>query len=222
MQRALKTDLFDEAVGEGLVPLLAERSREVHGVDISPRVADAARTRHPRLQARVADVRELEYPDEHFDLVLSNSTLDHFPAREDIARSLVEIHRVLRPGGRLLITLDNLANPVIALRGILPFSILKRLGLSPFFVGATLTPGRLREALRSAGFEVEAETVVMHVPRVIAVAVCNALEPRSSDARQEMFLSALRRAERLSRWPSRSLTGYYAAALATKRPLEAG
>src|SRR5947209_3922449 len=34
--RLLKTDLFDEAVGDGLVPELARRAREVVGVDISP------------------------------------------------------------------------------------------------------------------------------------------------------------------------------------------
>ena len=218
MLRALKTDLFDEAVGEGLVRLLVERSAEVHGVDVSPRVADAAQARYPDLRVRIADVRELDYPDDHFDIVLSNSTLDHFATRGDIARSLGEIHRVLRPEGRLLITLDNLANPVIALRKLLPFRMLNRLGLSPFYVGATLTPSGLRDYLCRAGFAVGQEKVLMHAPRVIAVWACHALESRASPAALAKLLSALRRAESLSRWPVRSVTGYYAAALATKRP----
>jgi len=216
--RALKTDLFDEAIGEGLVHLLAERSAEVHGVDVSPRVVAAAAGRCPDLRAGVADVRELDYPDGHFDLVLSNSTLDHFPAREDLARSLEEIHRVLAPGGRLLITLDNLANPVIALRRLLPFKMLNRLGLSPFYVGATLTQSGLREHLIRAGFEVEDEKIIMHVPRVIAIWICHALDSRARRPLPSRFPAALTRLEGLSRWPSRSLTGYYAAALARKRP----
>lgn len=218
VRRALKTDLFDEAVGEGLVRLLSERCVEVHGVDVSPRVAEAAQARYPDLRVRIADVRGLDYPDGHFDIVLSNSTLDHFPAGADISRSLGEIQRLLAPGGRLLITLDNLANPVIALRKLLPFRMLNRLGLSPFFVGATLTPSGLRDHLRRAGFAVEDEKVVMHAPRVLAVWVCRVLESRASPATLSKVLSALRGAESLSRWPSRTITGYYVAALASKRP----
>lgn len=47
---------------------------------------------------------------ETFDLVVSTSTLDHFTCREDLVTSLEEISRVLRPGGLLILTLDNPLN----------------------------------------------------------------------------------------------------------------
>jgi len=55
-----------------------------------------------------------------FDTVLSNSTLDHFDGAAQIRVSLAEPARVLRPGGRLLVTLDNPANPLLALSKALP------------------------------------------------------------------------------------------------------
>ncbi len=218
VSRALKTDLFDEAVGDGLVDTLHGLSDEVHGVDISPVIAEAAKARHSAIDARVDDVRRSGYPDEHFDLVVSNSTLDHFATREELERSLAEIYRLLAPGGRLVISLDNLANPVIALRQILPFGLLHRLGLCPFVVGETLGPSGLRSALIQAGFDVREERVVMHAPRVLAVLLCRALDrvssrPASADSR---LVSALWRADVMAGWPTRNLTGYYVAALAWK------
>ena len=57
-------------------------------------------------------------------------------------------------GGTLLITLDNGRNPLVALRNLLPFSLLRRLGLVPYYVGPTLGPTQLIDYLRAAGFAV--------------------------------------------------------------------
>ncbi len=62
----------------------------------------------------------LPFPDGAFDRVFSNSTLDHFDSRDDIREALRELARVLHPEGELLLTLDNLANPVVRLRNALP------------------------------------------------------------------------------------------------------
>ena len=111
----LKTDLFDEAVGDGLYPLLASRAQGVVGTDVSILTLRAARSHHAGLQVVCADVRYLPFADGACDVVVSNSTLDHFATREEIVAALREIHRVLRLDGCLLLTLDNLANPVVAL-----------------------------------------------------------------------------------------------------------
>ena len=98
----LKTDLFDELVGAGLVPGLFDTFGDVTGIDVSPAVVAAARARYPRLSAEIADVEKaLPFPAGAFDAVVSNSTLDHFAASSDIGAALGELHRVLRPGGDL-------------------------------------------------------------------------------------------------------------------------
>jgi ubiquinone/menaquinone biosynthesis C-methylase UbiE len=211
-RRILKTDLFDEAVGEGLVPLLRARSEGVVGIDVSPAVVEAARARYRDLDARCADARGLPFPDGSFDAVVSNSTLDHFRRRDEIATALGELRRVLEPGGRLVITLDNGANPLVLLRNALPAAPLRALGVVPYPVGATCGPRGLRRVLAEAGFEVEATRALMHCPRLLARWAA-ALTPDTSGR----LLRAVLSLERLGATPVRHLTAQFVAASARRR-----
>ena len=87
------------------------------------------------------------------------------------AAALRELRRVLAAGGTLVVSLDNLANPLVAVRNALPFRWLHGIGLVPHYVGATCRPRELQRLLAGAGFDVNATTAIMHVPRVIALAV---------------------------------------------------
>jgi SAM-dependent methyltransferase len=213
----LKTDVFDEAVGEGFFPRLAAQVQSAVGIDVSAAGLCAARSRYPRLRAVRADVRRLPFAGESFDAIISNSTLDHFASPDDISVSLRELRRVLRPGGHLLLTLDNRANPVIALRGLLPYRLLHRLGVVPYFVGATFGPAQLRVALMDAGLDVLDLEAVMHCPRVFAVAASRVVERRTGPAMHRRFLRCMMAFERLARWPTRFRTGHFVAVRATRR-----
>jgi SAM-dependent methyltransferase len=212
-RRIRKTDLFDEAVGEGLVPTLRHRADAVVGVDVSPAVLAAARRRYDGLDAHCADTRDLPFADGSFDVVVSNSTLDHFTARGEIAAALAELHRVLEPGGTLLITLDNGANPLVFLRNALPSAPLRALRLIPYPVGATYGPRGLRRLLVGAGFEIEATRAVMHCPRVLLRAAAALGRPRPGGRVFELALAL----ERLGASPTRHLTAQFVAALARRR-----
>ena len=72
--RVLKTDLFDEAVGPGLHPMLSSVAKCVAALDISWHVAKRARDSGGALCA-AADVRQLPFKAESFDLIVCNSTL---------------------------------------------------------------------------------------------------------------------------------------------------
>jgi SAM-dependent methyltransferase len=215
--RVLKTDLWDEAMGQGLQPLLAAHAESVTGIDFMPSVAAAAGTRYPQLTTVLADVRRLPFAAAAFDAVVSTSTLDHFEAGTDIVVALQELQRVLRPGGRLLLTLDNRANPVVALRNALPFGLLHRAGLVPYPVGATCGPRRLRRLVQDAGFDVLDTTAVLHCPRVLAITAARRLQ-RSGDATAgARFLARLAKWEALGRMPTRFLSGYFIGVHGRKR-----
>ena len=214
--RLLKTDLFDEAVTEGLYATLAAAADCIIGVDVSARVAAMAGRRHPGLVTGAADVRHLPFDDDSFDTVVSISTLDHFERREEIGVALRELTRVLRPGGQLLLTLDNLAQPAVWLRSILPHGLMMRLGLIPYAVGRTLGPRRLQAACREAGLQVEEVTAVLHCPRALAVACTRWLERHAAPRTQDRFLAWLSAFERLERLPTRYFTGYFVAVRAGK------
>lgn len=227
LQSVLKTDLFDEAVSAGLYPPLAARASRVVGIDASSAIVEAARARNSGLVACCADVRELPFADGQFDAVVSNSTLDHFESSTDIVVSLRELRRVLRPGGTLVLTLDNPWNPVLAVTKALPRRGLNRAwarvggmssraGLLPYYVGATLSVRRLRRLLPELGFAVVETGAVVHVPRVMAVLVAHLLERRKKAHSHERFLRGLMAFERLSWWPTRFLTGHFVAVRALK------
>ena len=202
--RVLKTDLFEEAVGDGLARLLGERFQRVDAVDVSRAVAEEAARRHPEVNVVCCDVRELPYEDGTFDAAVSTSTLDHFDTVADIAAALRELSRVLAPGGTLIVSLDNLANPLVAVRNALPFRWLQRIGLVPYYVGATCRPGELQELLARTGFDVNGTTAIMHVPRVIALAVGGGMDTMLGF-------------ERMGQLPTRFLTGQFVAARAVRR-----
>jgi ubiquinone/menaquinone biosynthesis C-methylase UbiE len=162
-----------------------------------------------------ADVRHLPFANNMFDVIVSNSTLDHFKSLDEIVASLHELYRVLQVGGQLLLTLDNLANPIIALRNALPFALLNHLGIVPYYVGATCGPYLMQRTLQQVGFEVLEVSTVMHCPRVFAIAMARLLEHAKPET-QRCFLSFLMAFEYLSSWPTRFLTGHFVAVRAIK------
>jgi SAM-dependent methyltransferase len=213
----LKTDLFDEALSDGLYSMLASPARQVCGMDLSARIVRIAGSRHGDLQSIVANVGCLPFHDGTFDVIVSNSTLDHFKTQDEIVTSLRELHRVLRPSGSLLLTLDNPSNPVVALRQMLPFDVLNRLGVLPYYVGATVGPNHLRRILHQLRFEVTEMGAVLHCPRMPAVALCRLLAKHGTWRMQRRFLHLMMAFEGLSRWPTRLLTGHFVAVRAMKR-----
>ncbi|MDZ4806396.1 MAG: class I SAM-dependent methyltransferase [Candidatus Eisenbacteria bacterium] len=217
VQRLLKTDLFDEAATAGLYPLLARHARVVVGMDLSSTTAQGAGTRACGLRAICADARALPFADASFDVIVSNSTLDHFPTPTELDESLLELRRVLKPGGELLISLDNRANPVVALRNAIPFHWLRRLRIMPYYVGFTCGPKGLRQRLERDGWEIREMGAILHCPRFFSIHATLFLERWASPAVQQRFIRWLAGFERLAGWPTRYVTGYFVTARAVRR-----
>ncbi|MBW1742050.1 MAG: class I SAM-dependent methyltransferase [Deltaproteobacteria bacterium] len=219
----LKTDLYDEAISRyNVLPLCANKSKGVIGTDVSFEVAAAAKKRMLKTwdgwcNAVCTDVRRLPFKPESFDAVISNSTLDHFPKKESILASLRDIHRLLKPGGSLFITLDNPSNPVVFLRNAMPYRLLKLSKLIPFYMGVTLSKTQLIRVLESCGFRVHESRAIVHSPRILAIWTGHILSRAENRKVEQYARRVLRICERLEKLPTRYLTGYYVAAIATKR-----
>ncbi len=102
----LKTgDVLDVASGDGvLAELLAPHAHRYVCIDASPRVVAAARERLRRyrnVEVREADMHALPYEPGSFDLVVLMHALTY---AEKPAQAVAEAGRVLRPGGRLLLS----------------------------------------------------------------------------------------------------------------------
>ncbi|MEU1511095.1 class I SAM-dependent methyltransferase [Streptomyces sp. NPDC005811] len=88
---------------------LALHGHEVTGTDLSPRAAArAAREaalREVPLRTAAADMRRLPFADARFDAVVcADNSLPHLVTARDVHTALTEMRRVLRPGGRLLLS----------------------------------------------------------------------------------------------------------------------
>ena len=212
----LKTDLFDEAFGDGLAAWFERRDNRVVGCDLAFSTAKGALQKRNCKGSVVSDVRRLPFSGGRFDCVLSDSTLDHFESEEQIQRSLEELSRVMRPRGTLLLTMDNPHHPLVALRNLFP-TIWQRLGVVPYSVGVTCSAGRLKQLLEAAGFEMLETGAILHAPRVLVVAVCGWLERRRGVREPAAWwLRWLYRFELLGRLPCRQLTGHFIAVVARK------
>jgi len=214
--RALKTDLFDESLGRGLYPLIEEVAARVVGIDMSAQAARHAQDSRPKLASAAADVRCLPFKNHSFDLVVSNSTLDHFEHFREVEDSLRELHRVMKPGAQLILTLDNIANPTVALRNALPVAFRRKSRIVPYFVGATCGPAKLRKVLSATGFEVRNLEAILHVPRFVAIQAAYLVGRYASDKRHNQMLRGMSGFEVMSRWPTRFLTAYYIGASAVR------
>lgn len=88
--------------GEMAARIQGHLGRPVQAVDISPRMVALARGRG--VGASLGDVQALPFADESFDAVLATWMLYHV---HDPSRALHEIWRVLRPGGRMVVTTNG-------------------------------------------------------------------------------------------------------------------
>jgi SAM-dependent methyltransferase len=216
-QIGLKTDLFDEAVSDGLLPVMKRRAAHIFGMDLSESVLSKVKASHLTIKSVCADARRLPFANNVFDFVVSNSTLDHFSSNREIETAILEIRRVLKPGGHLILTLDNPVNPVLALRRFLPFKFLRQIGLLPYYVGKTYGPWRLRAVLKRMGMDVLETTAVMHFPRILVVVIGKLVDTRWDGRMSGLILKFIMTFEMLSKLPFRYFTGYFVAAKARKK-----
>ena len=97
-------DVLDVASGEGYgTALLAQTALSVIGVEVSAEaVAHAAEAyRQPNLRFLEGDARHLPLDDASVDTVVSFETIEHLYEHDQF---LAEVRRVLRPGGRFIIS----------------------------------------------------------------------------------------------------------------------
>lgn len=99
------TRVLDVGCGRGAIALAAAaRGCEVTAVDAAPRMVALLAEEHPELDVREMDAHELDLPDKSYDLV-TGGFVAHLV--NDRSRMMAELRRVLRPGGRVALTVPG-------------------------------------------------------------------------------------------------------------------
>jgi trans-aconitate methyltransferase len=143
--------ILDLGCGDGqLTKRIANTGALVRGVDASPQMVKAAQARG--VAAEEASAEALPYPDGLFDAVFSNAAF-HWVRDQDAM--MTQVHRVLRPGGRLVAELGGHGN-IAAIRVAL-VAVLERHGFGNLEndVNYYPTPEAYRRRLEQHGFKVE-------------------------------------------------------------------
>jgi ubiquinone/menaquinone biosynthesis C-methylase UbiE len=108
--------VLEVAIGTGRNLPFYPRGIQLTGVDFSPTMLAIARGRAAELGVDVtlieADAQHLPFADNRFDTVVCTLALSSIP---DPAAAINEMHRVLRPGGQLLVV-GHVASPYRVVR----------------------------------------------------------------------------------------------------------
>ena len=145
-------DALDAGMGPGrLVAELDRRDWRTSGVDASAAMVALARERVPNARLEVAPLEALPFADASFDLAVATGVLEY---ADDLEAGLAELARVVRPGGRAIVSLPNWWSGSALLRRLAVYPAARRLGRRPPPQPLRLMrPAELEPLLRAAGLE---------------------------------------------------------------------
>lgn len=142
----------------GWIVFLTESGYRVKGIDRAARTVRALTEYNPDLEVKVATLTRVPYADTSFDGVLAVGALEY--AEAFVPQALIELRRVLKPGGFLFVEVPqaNLLRRII----YIPLKRLQKvmfrlMGKQATFANYLFTRRELRHLLQQAGFEVTAE-----------------------------------------------------------------
>src|SRR2546426_5289884 len=144
--------VLDLGSGAGVDVFLAAREvgaeGRVIGVDMTPAMIDRARANAARdgftnVEFRLGEIEHLPLPDSSVDVIVSNCVVNLSPEKERVFR---EAFRVLKPGGRMLLSDLGLERP-------LPPETREAIEAYVGCIGAASLRGEYLQLIRDAGFQ---------------------------------------------------------------------
>ncbi len=190
-------DCLDVGAGTGAVSRGLMQNHRVVATDISPNMV-AQIKQNLGIEARQADAEQLPFPDGSFDTVVASECIYYLDHPE---RFIAEANRVLRPGGRLLISSANhyVARFYDRLR-----AVLRAFGFSSMYFDDRArifsTSEGLRKLLSQGNFKVQEEKKILVLPMECLDAANRLLEQTPF---RHLGIFILMRAEKLPAGPGK-------------------
>ena len=102
-------NVLDVGCGTGLIGSIVKKDgNKVTGITNSPEEVKIARKRLDRVYNwDLHNVKRIKLPKNHFDLIMFNDVLDHILNPDEVLR---HFRQFLKPGGRIIVVLPNIAS----------------------------------------------------------------------------------------------------------------
>ncbi len=69
---------------------------EAYGIDSSEKAVELASKKYPHLKTAVGDLKDLDFPSDHFDKIVCYNVIEHIDGQDKV---MTELKRVLKSGG---------------------------------------------------------------------------------------------------------------------------
>ncbi|WP_405491273.1 class I SAM-dependent methyltransferase [Nocardia sp. NBC_00511] len=148
--------VLEAGSGEGYgANMIAEVAAQVTGLDYDDSAVAHVRAKYPRVEMIQGNLADLPLAEGSVDIVVNFQVIEHL---WDQSQFLRECLRVLKPGGKLLISTPNR----------ITFSPGRDTPLNPFHT-RELNAAEMTELLVDAGFQVELMAGIFHGPELVAL-----------------------------------------------------
>jgi ubiquinone/menaquinone biosynthesis C-methylase UbiE len=166
--------VLDLGCGNGrFYELFKNKDVQYFGIDNSEKLIEIAKKKYPKADFRTGEALKLPFPNNYFNKVYSIAVLHHVPSTELRVQFLKETKRILRPGGKLILTAWNFHDKKERFL-LLKYTILKIIGKNKMDFRDILEPWadktkryyhwfskrELAKIVKKAGFKIETIGVI--------------------------------------------------------------
>jgi len=162
--------ILDLGCGNGrFVELFKNKGVKYIGIDVSEKLIEIARKKYPEEKFQVFDGLKIPSEDNYFDKIFCIAVLHHIPGEELRRQFLEEARRVLKPGGKIILSAWYLWRHSAYWNLLLKFTWRKLIGKSQLDFLDILKPwgkiseryfhnfrkGELKNLIKKIGFKIE-------------------------------------------------------------------
>ncbi len=120
--------ILDLGCGNGRLLEIVGDKADYYGIDTSKKLIEIAREKYCSGKFSVSEPLTLSFQNDFFDKVFCLAVLHHIPSRKFRKDFLKEIKRILKPKGKLVLTVWDLNNDPKAKRFLFKYTLLKLIG----------------------------------------------------------------------------------------------